>query len=209
MIVNWLNNNQGLLAVIIFVLGGIATLIWWLITKNKNSTTTKSSFISAGKNISAGGDIIVRNKVNKERKTSKSSLKVNLAQNEVSWTKYAISKWVWPSFRLVLEINNYHNNSPEYIKAYLVANSNDGQWKATNYIFRNTKNEDDSQPNQEYRIEPKFKEKVAVFISNYDIGLNERKPMPDIDKDTLKLILETESKKKVSIKIKPAWIKQG
>lgn len=209
MIIDWINNNQGIVAVAIFILGGVGSLIWWLITKNKSLNIKKSPFISTGKNISAGRDIIVGNHINKSKKRSKSNLEINLAKNEVSWAKYAISRWIWPSFRLVLEINNYHNNSPEYIKAYLIANSNDGKWKATNYIFQDPKKEDNSQPNQEYRIEPQSKEKVAIFISNYEIGLNERKSMPDIDKDSLKLVLETESKKKISIYIKPGWIKSG
>lgn len=137
------------------------------------------------------------------------SLKINFDEQKISWANYAISKWAWSSFRVVLSINNFHNKSPEYLRAYLVAKSNNGEWEARNFIFQNQENEAKSKPNEDFRVEAGYKEKVSLFISCYDIGLREQKPMPDIDKDTLELIIETESRKKITLPIKAGWIYKG
>jgi len=186
------------------IITAIAGLIWNYLKKDQTAKLNKSNFISAGGNISAGGDILVGNKI-LNRKTG--GLIVELAQPEVTWDKYAIGRWVWPSFRIVLRLNNYNNDSPEYIKVSLEAKSNDGKWEATNYVFQNKTNEDKSDPNHEYRIEGTHKEDVSVFISQYNIGHGEREKFPDIDIDTIKLIVSTESKKTFVIPIRPGWIK--
>lgn len=55
-----LNNNQGVLAVVLFVLATVISFVWWFFKKEKDtSTNIKSPHISAGRDISAGGDIIV------------------------------------------------------------------------------------------------------------------------------------------------------
>lgn len=36
-ILNWLNNNQGVVAVILFVLGGVGTTVWWLFTRGRET----------------------------------------------------------------------------------------------------------------------------------------------------------------------------
>lgn len=156
---------------------------------------------------------ILKSKTLLEKRVNKENAKVDLiidfAEQKVSWANYAISRWVWPSFRMVLLINNFHNKSPEYLKVYLLAKSNDGEWEARNFVFLNREDENKSRPNEDLRIEPGYKEKVSLFISSYDIGLREQKPMPDIDRDTLKLVVETESGKTLTLPIKAGWIGKG
>ena len=199
----WINDNQGVVAVVLAIITAIAGLIWNYLKKDQTAKFNKSNYISAGGNISAGGDIVVGNKIINKKS---GGLIVELAQPEISWDKYAIGRWVWPSFRVVLRINNYNNESPEYIKVYLRAKSTDGVWEAVNYIFQNKLNEDKSDPNHEYRIEGTHKEDVSVFVSPYNIEHGDKEKFPDIDRDTLKLIVTTESKKTFVIPIRPGWI---
>jgi hypothetical protein len=104
-----------------------------------------------------------------------------------------------------LRINNYNNESPEYIRVYLRAKSTDGHGKRQ-ITYLNKINEDKSDPNHEYRIDGTHKEDVSVFISQYNVGHSEREQFPDLDRDTLELIVSTESKKRFVIPIKPGWI---
>ncbi|OGK13477.1 hypothetical protein A3A93_01470 [Candidatus Roizmanbacteria bacterium RIFCSPLOWO2_01_FULL_38_12] len=136
-------------------------------------------------------------------------LRIDFDELKISWANYAVRSWVWPSFRMVLSINNFRNKSPEYIKAYLVGNSNDGRWEARNFIFLNREDESKTRSNEDFRVEAGYKEKVSLFVSNYDIGFTGQKPMPDIDKDSLELIIETESEKKITLPIKAGWIYKG
>ena len=110
---------------------------------------------------------------------------------------------------MILSIDNVRNKSAEYLRPYLWAKSNDGEWEARNFIFLNRENENKSIPNEDFRVEAGYKEKVSLFISIYEIGENNQKPMPDLDKDTLRLVIETESGKRLFILIKANWISRG
>ena len=168
-----------------------------------------SPHISAGGDVSAGRDIVVGNLVTKEKKVKSGSISVDFEEKKISWANYAVGRWAWSSFRMVLSVNNFRNKSPEYLKAYLVAGSSGGGWKGENFMFQNREDERKSAPNEDYRIEPGYKEKVSLFISSYDVGDREQRPMPDIDRDTMKLVVETESGKKFTLPIKPGWISRG
>lgn len=149
-------------------------------------------------------------KLTKTRMTKDESIQVDLIidfdEQKISWANYAVSRWVWPSFRMVLSINNFHNKSAEYLRAYLSAKSNDGIWEARNFVFLNRENEDKSRPNEDFRVEAGYKEKVSLFVSIYDIKDRDQKSMPDIDRDTLKLVIKTESGKTLTLPIKAGWI---
>lgn len=81
---NWANQNQGLLAVILFiaslVIAWISGLLKWIFNKLKNRTP----FISAGGDIKAGGDISVGNKtfIQKGGKNSKNIQGENITLKE-------------------------------------------------------------------------------------------------------------------------------
>lgn len=154
-----------------------------------------------------GGRLIKHRNVKKYQ--TRTDLIIDFAEKKVSWANYSVSKWVWSSFRMVLSINNYHNKFPEYLRPYLLAKSSEGKWEARNFLFLNREDEKKSRPNEDFRVEPGYKEKVSLFISNYDIGFREQQLMPDIDKDTLKLVIETESGKKFTLPIKAGWISKG
>jgi len=144
-----------------------------------------------------------------KNENTKSDLIIDFDEQKVSWANYTVSRWVWSSFKMVLSINNYHNKPAEYLRAYLNANSNDGVWEARNFIFLNREKEDKSRPNEDFRVEAGYKERVSLFVSIYEIGNRDQKSMPDIDRDTLKLVIETESENKLTLPIKAGWITNG
>ncbi len=148
---------------------------------------------------------LVKNQGDK-KEDAKADLIIDFDEQKVSWANYAVSRWVWPSFRMVLSINNFRNNSAEYLRAYLSAKSNDGAWEARNFVFLNRENEDKSRPNEDFRVEAGYKEKVSLFVSVYEIGEHNQRSIPDIDRDTLKLVIETESGKTLTLPIKAGWI---
>ncbi len=145
----------------------------------------------------------------KKNEKTELDLKIDFDEQKVSWANYAVGRWIWPSFRMVLSINNFHNKSAEYLRAYLHAKSNDGKWEARNFTFLNRENEGKSSPNEDFRVEAGYKEKVALFVSIYEIGETNQKSMPDVDRDTLRLIIETESGKTLTLPIKAGWISNG
>lgn len=197
--------NPWVVGIGVTVIGGLILYFFFGVGKKKNSANTdKSSFISARRNINAGRDIVVGGKIINQKVSKKkleSDLKVDFAEQKISWANYSIGGRIWSSFKMVLSVNNFHNDSPEYIKVYLTANSNDGLWEGRNYIFQNQEDERKSQPNDELRVEPKYKKNVSLFVSNYDVGNSGQNPMPDIDKDTMKLNIETESGKKIVLPV--------
>lgn len=83
-ITDWANQNQGLLAIILFltslVIGWMSGFFKWILSKFKNSTP----FIKAGRNIKAGGDITVGNKtfIQKSGKNSKNIQGENIILNK-------------------------------------------------------------------------------------------------------------------------------
>lgn len=152
------------------------------------------------------GAKLAKTQTRKMKTLRKTDLIIGFDEPKISWANYAVSRWVWPSFRMVLSINNAHNKSAEYLKAYLLAKSNDGVWKARNFVFLNRENEDKSRPNEDFRVGAGYKEKVSLFVSVYEIGERNQKSIPDIDRNTIKLVIETESGKTLTLPIKAGWI---
>ena len=86
---DWANQNQGLLAIILFlaslITGWFSGFFKWLFGKFKSNTP----FISAGGDIKAGGDISVGNKtfIQKSGKNSK-----NIQGENITLNKYGDDK---------------------------------------------------------------------------------------------------------------------
>ena len=81
---NWANQNQGLLAIILFLLsliiGWVSGFFKWIFSKFKR----KTPYINAGGDIRAGGDISVGNKtfIQKSGKSSKNIQGENITVNK-------------------------------------------------------------------------------------------------------------------------------
>lgn len=89
LIKDWANQNQGLLAIILFLLsliiGWVSGFFKWIFSKFKN----KTPFISASGYIRSGGDISVGNKtfIQKNGKNSK-----NIQGENITLNKYGDDK---------------------------------------------------------------------------------------------------------------------
>lgn len=144
----------------------------------------------------------------KQLKTQK--IEVKILKNKINWANYSIgeSGWVWSSFRIDLEVDNYNSNQPNYITVALKAKDNNGEWIAKHFIFEGTKI-NKLKPDQPLLIEAKTIKPIGVFISDTEIGSNNQIPMPNIDIDTLELIITTRSGSIIIVPIKTGWISKG
>ncbi|OGM26853.1 hypothetical protein A2627_05560 [Candidatus Woesebacteria bacterium RIFCSPHIGHO2_01_FULL_39_28] len=143
-------------------------------------------------------------------KTQQPNLSVQLSETSIRWANFAVGRYVWSSFRLSLTIDNYKNSRPDYLKTMLIAHDTDGKWTANHFIFETGKAEHQYQKDEEFRIEPYEVKTVPVFISQTEPATNTvRTPMPDFDRDTLKLVISTKSGAEFIIPIKPGWVANG
>ncbi len=149
--------------------------------------------------------------ITKKTTEKKPKIMVSLKEKKVSWAKYAVGRYVWSCFKIVLNIDNFNHNRGDYVNVSLKAISSDPEdsWEATHYIFELPEIPDKSSPNKPFEIEANKDIDVQVFISDLDVGHNEKRDMPKFSKDRLVLSVETKSRKKFSIPIKPGWIVLG
>ena len=136
---------------------------------------------------------------------------LSLKENKISWTKYAVDRYIWSSFRVVLNIDNFNNTHSDYISVSLKAISSDPEdsWEASNFAFEQPEKPHESDPNLPFEIGQGKIVDVQVFISDLDIGHSERRPMPSFDRDRLVLLIKTKSGARFTIPIKPGWIMLG
>ena len=151
-----------------------------------------------------------KHKIQLEQKIQSKNIKVEILENKISWANYSLGEtgWVWSSFRIDLEIDNYNSNQPDYISVALRAKNNDGQWNATHFIFESTKS-NKKKADEPLFVKAKEIKRTGVFVSDTEVGLKGQRQMPDIDTDSLELLIETRGNQNFSIPIKPSWIKKG
>lgn len=142
----------------------------------------------------------LQKKITPKAISSKSKIKVELSKNEIHWDNYA--EYEGPSFIINLRIDNYESEIPDYITNIVIqANSNDGVWQTQHFKFSGLKFD------EEYKIEAHDIKNTQVYLSdNINEGLRNPRKMPDLDRDTLKLIVFTRSREKIEIKFKPGWV---
>ena len=136
-----------------------------------------------------------------------SDIAISLEEDDrITWANYYVGRRIWPSFRLVINIDNFRSNKPDFVSASLIAKDNDGIWEGKYFEFESSKEHGDYSLGRPYKIQAHDEKKVSVFISN---NMDEsRKTMPDIDRDTLVLVVKTKSGKEFKYRIKPAFIRQ-
>lgn len=136
-------------------------------------------------------------------------IKFRLDETEgVKWANFAVSHIVWSCFRAVIEIDNYSNPSPDFVSVRLMAKGNDGDWRANNFCFQSPEPQG-QKVNFPWRVEARDMVTIGVFISPEQFGDMTRKPMPDFDRDTLKLEISTRGGTITTIPIKPGFIRPG
>jgi len=133
----------------------------------------------------------------KSKRPTRSKLSISLKKNEISWDNYA--EYNGPSFIVNLHIDNYESEIPDFITKVLIeANSNDGLWQTQHFKFAGNKTD------EEFKIDARDIKDMQVYLSDgIEEGLRNPRKMPNLDRDTFKLIVITRSKKQISIPIKP------
>jgi len=132
-------------------------------------------------------------------------IQIKLANGKVSWANYGLSRYVWSSFRVYLEIDNFKSNKPDYVSVSATANLVDGnKWFGNHFIFEKIDKQD-----EEFRVEANEIKKVTAFISNYPADSQTRKSMPEINKKTLKIKVSTRSGEKFTISLQEDQIIKG
>ena len=123
----------------------------------------------------------------------------------ISWANYSQKHTVWSSFRVYLDVDNFNSKKPDYIKVSLYANNSAGEkWIAKNFIFDEVNKQD-----QELRVEPEEMKSACVFISNYKADSQTRETFPDIDKESINLIVETRSGARFDLPVSGNLIMRG
>ncbi|MCL4386458.1 MAG: hypothetical protein M1326_09150 [Cyanobacteria bacterium] len=127
-----------------------------------------------------------------KQKQSFKNIQVRLVEDNITWANYSVSHYVWSSFRLLLEIDNYKSDNPDYISILIQASLISGEkWIGNHFIFTRT-----GMPDEEFRIERNEIKKIAVFITNHPADSQIRAPMPEISQDPLVVIISTKSGEK-------------
>lgn len=140
----------------------------------------------------------------KQRPVSK-NIQIKLVEKNARWSNYSVSRYVWSSFRVCLEIDNYKSDKPDYVSISIIANLVNGEkWIGDHFIFNKIGN-----PDEEFRIEANEMKKVHVFISNRLASGQKREPMPEISKDPIEIIVSTRSGEKFKIQLKRDQVSKG
>lgn len=131
------------------------------------------------------------------------NIQVKLTEEKISWANYGVARYVWSSFRVSLEIDNFKSNKPDYISVLIRADLKDGSSLiGDHFIFERVDKQD-----EDFRIEANEVKKVTVFVSDYRADNQTRKPMPEVK--TLKIEVLTRSGERFIIPLEESQIIKG
>jgi hypothetical protein len=150
-----------------------------------------------------GFDPLTQHQPSTPQKQKLPNIKIKILKDKISWANYSsdFPRGTWSSFMVELEIDNYNSSHPDYLTFTLQANIRDGKWTAGNFIILSTK-PNDYRPNQPVYVEGKRVEQITILISDSEFGTPGQRLMPDLDKDTLELIVKTRSGQELHIPTK-------
>ncbi|MBU4210475.1 hypothetical protein KKC08_00690 [Patescibacteria group bacterium] len=136
-----------------------------------------------------------------QKTKTKQKIQFSLVNNEIFWDNYAA--YNGSSFTSVLLVDNYENNRPDFITSIAIeAKDTDGIWKTSHFLFEGLKLD------QELKVDANDRGNYQFYVSDTESeGIRYPRKMPDLDRDTLKLVIKTRSGVVESIDIKPGWIK--
>jgi len=137
-----------------------------------------------------------KSKVTKERK-----IKININSEKIEWAGN-YSEYNGPAFLLGLEIDSADSKEGDYIMAIKLEEKTGNRWKGEIFKFEG------EAIGALHKIEPDNISSTRVYISNDPTG-TASKTMPDIDRDTLELIIQLRHGEEYIIPIKPAMISSG
>lgn len=133
------------------------------------------------------------NELRKQNKIPSPKIIISLVdEKNDGWQHYAVGFYMGYGFSFVLNVDNFNNQKPDYLKASLEARDPVGEkWKADFFIFETEK----PTQNLQYRINEGEEKKVKLFLSDQEFSHNpqEHRFKPNLDKDSLVLIISTKS----------------
>lgn len=122
----------------------------------------------------------------------------------MSWNKYSISRYIFSGFLVKLEIDNFKSDRPDYVSVSITANLVDGgRWVGKHFVFEGKAKD------EEFRIAAHTPEKVTVLVFDDQAHRSERKPMPEIDKKTLKIEVSTRGGGKFFMPLEESQVTEG
>lgn len=140
----------------------------------------------------------------KERDMSESpSLKASFAEKKIGWADYAGYKGTCFAFKLTLD--NSKGSAPEYITSIILKEMSGDHWESKHFKI----DRDDKRVDEEYKVDAYDRiQSIGVYVSDtLPDGLGNKRPRPDLDKDTLKVIIKTLSGNEIMLDdIKPGWL---
>jgi hypothetical protein len=152
-----------------------------------------------------GGNIKPQKEKITKQQAKVGNIQISLADENISWANYGVYNYVWSSFRISLHIDNYKSNKPDYVSISVKAKTADGnEWVAKHFIYEKVDKQD-----LEFRIEANEVKTVTAFVSDYKADNQTRKPMPELDKKTLTIEIETKSGEHLTIPISEVRIIKG
>lgn len=140
-------------------------------------------------------------KMYQERLPKNGEINIALSSNELSWDNYA--DFGGPSFLLKLSIDNFLSSKPDIIDKVFLEETTGDRWTGKNFMFEGQK------INEFFKIEPHgVVQGINVYVSDMiGEGLRNPRKRPDVDKNSVKLIVSTRSRKIFEIPIRAGWIK--
>lgn len=133
------------------------------------------------------------NELRKKNRKPEPKIIVDLVEEKNDgWQNYGIGFYTGYSFKFILNVDNFNNSKPDYLKACLQAKDSFGEKWETNYFIFETKKPEQNLP---YRINEGEELKVSVFLSDQEFSHNPQghRFKPNLDKDTLVLLVSTKS----------------
>lgn len=122
------------------------------------------------------------------------------------WGNQATGFFQVYGFALSLKINNFKSNKNDYVTVKLKGKTTDGIWESQHFIFQQTKQELDK-PDKPFEVPANKIVEIGVILSELYPEHSPRSTVkitkPDLDRDTVLLIITTESGVEQEIKIKP------
>lgn len=145
-----------------------------------------------------------------EEESEKPNIIFEINENKsFSWQRWTTGfNMIW-GFGFTLKINNFKNDRPDYVSLKLRGNTNDGPWESQHFIFQETKDTKD-RSDEPFEVAPNKILEIGVVLSQdypeHSPLNNQRIIKPNLDTNTVVLVVSTESGVEQEIQIKPRLV---
>jgi hypothetical protein len=153
-------------------------------------------------------NILTKRRIPTQSNKDGSKVEIEFLKNhDFTWANYAVGKRLWSSFRFVLKVDNYKSSIPDYVRVRVAAKGNDGRVDFKHFQFERAKGGLEMDLNEPFKISERDIKTLSVFVSDTDS--EEKRPMLDIDKDTVEVVVNTRSGKEFRFPVPTSVIRTG